>query len=85
MKWYRKAAERGFAGAQLNLGVRYAKGEGVIQDLVYAHMWFNIAASAGQTIATKNRDKAAKQMTPSQIAEAQKLARECVRKNYKRC
>ena len=85
VKWYRKAAERGFAGAQLNLGVRYAKGEGVIQDLVYAHMWFNIAASAGQTIATKNRDKAAKQMTPSQIAEAQKLARECVRKNYKRC
>jgi len=27
----------------------------------------------------------AKLMTPAQIAEAQKLARECVRKKYKGC
>ena len=35
--------------------------------------------------AEKNRDIIAKQMTPSQIAEAQKLARECVAKDYKGC
>jgi hypothetical protein len=57
----------------------------VIQDHVYAHMWFNIAASSGDTDAVKKRDIIAKRMTSAQIAEAQKLARECVRKNYEGC
>jgi hypothetical protein len=48
-------------------------------------MWFNIAASSGDTDAVKKRDIIAKRMTSAQIAEAQKLARECVRKNYEGC
>ncbi len=32
VKWYRKAAEQGYAGAQSNLGVMYGKGQGVPQD-----------------------------------------------------
>ena len=63
----------------------YALGRGVIQDNVYAHMWWNIAASSGEKKASKNRDMVAKQMTPSQIEKAQDLARECVAKNYKGC
>jgi hypothetical protein len=31
------------------------------------------------------RDDFEKKMTPSQISEAQQLARECVRKKYKGC
>lgn len=85
-KWYRLAAEQGHAGAQHNLGVSYEMGQGVIQDYVLAHMWYNLAASNGAgDIAIKNRDLVAKNMTPAQIAEAQKLARECVKKNYKNC
>ena len=38
-----------------------------------------------QNKSLQNRDDVAKKMTPSQIAEAQKLARECVRKKYKGC
>ena len=58
----------------------------MIQDNVYAHMWFNIAASSGDTEnASKNRDILAKRMTPADISTAQKLARECVRKKYKGC
>jgi hypothetical protein len=30
---------RGMPLAQYNLGAMYAKGQGVIQDNVYAHMW----------------------------------------------
>ena len=63
----------------------YATGDGVIEDDVYDHMWLNIAASSGNKNAVKNRDIVAKGMTPAQIAEAQKLARECVRKKYKGC
>jgi TPR repeat protein len=85
VKWYTLAAEQGDADAQGNLGVMYALGQGVIQDDVYAHMWGNIAASNGNENGGKVRDLSAEQMTPSQIQEAQTLARECVRKNYKGC
>ena len=76
VKWYRKAAEQGVAEAQSNLGLMYDNGRGVLQDYVRAHMWYNLAAAQGNKPATKNRDLLAKRMTPAQIAEAQKLARE---------
>ena len=63
----------------------YGTGQGVLQDNVYAHMWWNIAASNGDDGAMKNRDIVAKRLTTEQLAEAQKLARECVRKKYKGC
>ena len=84
-KWYSLAAEQGYVLAQGNLGALYAGGAGVLQDNVYAHMWFSIAASQGDEHAGKGGDIVAKSMTPSQIAEAQKLARECVKKSYKDC
>jgi TPR repeat protein len=76
MKWYRKAADQGSAAAQFNLGVMYADGQGVPQDYVNAHMWFNLAAAQGDQDALKNRELVEQRMTPAQIAEAQKLARE---------
>jgi uncharacterized protein len=76
VKWYRKAAEQGHAKAQSNLGVMYGNGQGVPQDYVQAHMWWNLSAAQGNENAVKNRDIVAKLMTPAQIAEAQKLARE---------
>jgi hypothetical protein len=85
VKWYRLAAEQGHAYAQINLGVMYGIGKGGIKDWVYAHMWLNIAASSGNKNAVKKRNIFVKRMTPAQIAEAQKLARECVRKKYKGC
>ncbi|MCZ6473807.1 MAG: hypothetical protein O6934_10240, partial [SAR324 cluster bacterium] len=50
--------------------------EGIPQDYVQAHMWFNLAAHNGLEVAGKNRDFIATEMTPRQIAEAQRLARE---------
>ncbi len=81
VKWYRKAAEQGVAKAQYNLGHMYSYGLGVPQDQVQAHMWFNLAASRlppgeGRDKAVKNRGIVAKKMSPAQISEAQKLARE---------
>lgn len=78
-------AEQGDAGAQNNLGGMYGTGDGVIQDNLYAHMWANLAASNGSEDGVNYRDLVAARMTPSEIAEAQKLARECVRKNYTGC
>ncbi len=81
VKWSRKAAEQGVAEAQYNLGFMYANGQGVPQDYVQAHKWFNLAASKSppgenRNRAIKGRGTVAKRMTPAQISEAQKLARE---------
>ena len=73
-KWFRLAADQGDARAQYNLGAMYANGQGVPQDLVLAHMWFNLSAAGGYP--EQVRDEIAEHMTPTQIAEAQKLARE---------
>ncbi len=76
VKWYRRAAEQGDAGAQYNLALMYTRGQGMSQDYVLAHMWANLAASQGDENGEKMRDLVAKLMTPQQIAEAQKLSRE---------
>jgi TPR repeat protein len=75
-KWYRLAAEQGNAAAQFGLGDLYDLGKGVPQDYVRAHMWFNLAAAKGAGRAVKFREFVSSKMTPAQIAEAQKLARE---------
>jgi len=85
VKLYRLAAQQGYLGAQLNLGVMYYLGRGVPQDNVKAHMWLNLAAVSGYAGATKGRDIAASNMTPAQIAEAQRMARDCTAKKLKGC
>jgi TPR repeat protein len=79
--WFRKAADQGNATSQFSLGLMYANGRGVPQDYERAHMWFNLAGSRKDDTelrehALKNRDQVAAKLTPSQIADAQRLARE---------
>ncbi len=76
VSWYRKAADQGNTAAQLNLGIMYDNGWGVAQNYVIAHMWFSLAAATGDRDAARSRDIAAAKMTPAQLAEAQRLARE---------
>jgi TPR repeat protein len=54
LREWKPFAEQGVADAQSNLGAMYADGQGVIQDYVRAHMWFNIAASSGHENITEN-------------------------------
>ena len=79
-KWFRLAADQGNPHAQNFLGSMFLEGKGVPQDYIEAHKWFNLAASRSEgearDMAVNNRDAAAKKMTPAQIAEAQRLARE---------
>ena len=76
VKWYRLCADTAYDNCQLHLGRMYSEGTGVPQDLVIAHMWLNLAASHGGTVSKTLRDQIAERMTPAQIAEAQKLARD---------
>jgi hypothetical protein len=83
VKWYRKAANQGDADAQFVLGTLYDEGRGVPQDYVEAHKWYNLAAArlppseaGNRDLAVKLRDRMATKMTPAQLAEAQRLARD---------
>ena len=84
LRWYRLAAEQGDAGAQTNLGVLYSNGLGVTKDYVQALKWWSIAGENGQDVARKNKDLVKMLMTPAQIAEAQKLAREWMEEHGKK-
>jgi len=77
---FRLAADQGFASAMTGLGVMYDNGQGVPEDDVQAHMWFNLVASRAtgedREDAVKNRDVAASKLTPDDLSEAQRLALE---------
>ena len=81
LKWYRKAAEQGETMAQFSLGTMCAVGQSVPKDYVQAHMWIDLAASrfapgSKRDLAIELREALAALLTPAQIAEAQRLARE---------
>lgn len=51
MRWYRKAADQGYAKAQFNLGFMFAHGTGVPLNEPVAAWWFTRAANQGLPIA----------------------------------
>jgi TPR repeat protein len=81
--WYRKSADQGDGMAQYALGLMYYKGHGVAQDLVQAYRWFTLSAARENDLrvdAVEMRAKVASEMTPAQIATAEKLARDAAPK-----
>ncbi len=77
--WDRRAAAQGDSIAQYGLGLKYYDGnKGVPKDFVQAYMWFNLSAARGDSVNPSEywRDKVAAEMSPAQIAEAQRLAHE---------
>ena len=76
VKWYRKAAEQNYAKAQYNLGVCFYNGNGVAKDWVEAYRWLLLAARQGDEDAKKNLTAPERKLTPEQIAEGQKRARD---------
>ena len=50
-----------------------------------AHMWFNIASANGHDKASTMRDYRASLMANADVSKAQKMARECLSRNYQSC
>jgi TPR repeat protein len=84
IKWYQKAADQGEANAQYSLGVIYEMSKGVEQNYVTAYAWASIAATNGNNIAPEFKSQFLEpKMTPAQIAKAEELVKEMVKKNPK--
>jgi len=68
-----------------NLGVMYDTGKGAKQNYVRADMWFNIAAINWTKVAGVRIKMMEGKMTPQQIEQAQRMARECMVSSFAKC
>ena len=64
------------ADALFELGLMYSVGRDVEQDLVQAHKWFNLACVHGKPEAKEYRTELSREMSKSDVAAAQRMARE---------
>ena len=69
-------AETGTAEALYDLGLLYSLGQGVDQNYIEAHKWFNLAAIRGMKSAQIDRAEIAEELSNNDIALAQRMARE---------
>ncbi|HRD76578.1 MAG TPA: sel1 repeat family protein [Hyphomicrobiaceae bacterium] len=75
------AAQGGQPDALFELGMMYCSGRDVTMNLVEAHKWFNLAALRGNDAAKRYRLEISSEMSKAEIAEAQRLARDWMRKH----
>ena len=73
-------AELGDAESQYELAIMYGNGVGVPRDYVQAQAWSTVATANGHTAGAEAKSLFTERMTPEQIAESEKLAREYLAK-----
>jgi hypothetical protein len=76
LNWLQRSATSGNVRAQFELGHMYRMGQGTPVDNVKAYVWFNLAAAAGHIEAILARNAVLTLLTRSEVAEAQREARQ---------
>ena len=74
--WFERAAKQEDALAFAKLGQMYAQGLGVTRNVVEAYKFYDLSVTHGESRSAEGRNTLAKQLTPAQISEAQRLAGE---------
>lgn len=67
---YQVAASWAYKPAEYNLGVMYARGQGIPADLPRAMAWMTLAAERNESAYVRARELIRTQLTPTQVAEA---------------
>ena len=75
-RWMCLAGHTGDGYTRLFLGIHYRDSSPTTQDLIQAYKWFSLAVIAGDKTAQISRDLLSPQLTPGQIAEAERLVAE---------
>lgn len=83
--WYRTIAMQGDSMGQQRLGRLYLHGHGVREDLSTAYVWSSVSAAQGNERAKADRDFVLKQLTSTQVEEAQRRSRDCLESGYQNC
>jgi len=74
LEW-QQSANQGDGMSMLALGRAYGQGLGVLRNKIEAHKWFNLASSRGVFEALEEREKLEENMTDSELAEANEIAK----------
>ena len=74
--WLTASADRGEPRAMYILGIAAYNGDYVAKDPVRAYVMYDLAAGAGEDMATAARDSVAKTLTPKQLTRARQLAQD---------
>jgi TPR repeat protein len=84
VEWFYKAAHSGYSEACFNIALRHEYGSGLPQDLIQAYLWYSASEGANKDdFAAKQRERLASKMTPEELAEGERLAREWFEKHSK--
>jgi len=76
-QWVCLAAHQGHHDAQYDVANRYRRGSSPVQlDPIEAYKWLSLAAKDGDAIKRYYRDVLVRQLSPEQIAEAERLVAE---------
>jgi len=70
VQWFPQGRDRGVADSQYNLGILYARGIGVEQNLAESFKWFNLAAARAMRTPVANATISQSGSTPSRFAAA---------------
>lgn len=70
VSWFQRAAEKGFAAAQFNLGLMHRTGRGVKADPIQAYGWWTLAAETGHEEAKIYLNELTKALSSKQLAAA---------------
>ncbi len=70
---YEVAASWAYKPAEFNLGVMYARGQGIPVDLPRAMAWMTLAAERGEPAYVKARDLVQSNLTSDQLAESETI------------
>ena len=84
LSWYGKSAKSGFGLAQYKIGQMYYDGRGVKQDPIKAFAWLKTAISQGTDDKDKTLANLASELTSEQLAEANTLAHQYMKKYTRR-
>ena len=85
IQWLKLAAEQNEPKAQYKLGMMNMYGQGFTRDFGRAAMWFILANASGHAKAKKQLAVVSEDLSPTQIATAQRLAQTCIKREYKGC
>jgi len=75
-EWLREAADQGHSGAQFRLGIMLMEGQGGGVDVISGLKWLYIAVSNGNAEAKVSIESAERQMSPAQLVEGRRQAKE---------
>lgn len=82
---FRRAAQSGHSESMYYLGLMYYQGEWLMQDIVKAYMWLQLAVDNGSNSAARAQPQVEAEMEMFDLDDAKRMAQVCQQSNFTIC